>query len=338
MARSIWGNHVLRECFATELGEPLAEDQLILQTAITQNVKSQKGKGAELHTKNVEELSLGFVRFLHIYYAFQRLVCSGAYLLTKNQSCLQSLLRAFAYGTSVSGTAWLLFTVFLHFNFFHYLYLLVYLFSPVIKCFSLQVNFLAWLLYLNHRGFAKKPRNWICAEEVGEDVVTANSSPSLSKTYQNKWGMFMLCEYLLTTWRQNFALCYFALDSFNSSPDFWPPPNNENPVFTEIFVKFGLSIASFRAIFEAWSGDCCVHGDVDLWFCLAEVQAAWRLFCNIPAERDVSLREKAAMQGSLCSRSRAHGGCRKVLWERHQLSGGCWAGSPSSRARVWVAV
>lgn len=55
-----------RGCFATELGELLDEDQIILQTAITQNVKSQKGKGAELPTKNVEELNLVFIT-THIY-------------------------------------------------------------------------------------------------------------------------------------------------------------------------------------------------------------------------------------------------------------------------------
>lgn len=105
MARSIWGNCMLGGCFATELRELLYEDQLILQTVITQNVKSQKVvKGAELRAKNVEELNLVFIRLLYINYAFQRLGCSGACLLTKNQNCLQSLLRASAYVASVSGT------------------------------------------------------------------------------------------------------------------------------------------------------------------------------------------------------------------------------------------
>lgn len=58
---------MLRGCFATEPGELLDEDQLILQTAITLNVKSQKGEGAELHTKNVEELNLLFIRLLYIH-------------------------------------------------------------------------------------------------------------------------------------------------------------------------------------------------------------------------------------------------------------------------------
>lgn len=71
---------MLRGCFAREMGELLEKDQLILQTANTQNVKSQKGKGVELHTKNMEELDLVFIRILHIYYTFQRLGCSGALL------------------------------------------------------------------------------------------------------------------------------------------------------------------------------------------------------------------------------------------------------------------
>lgn len=71
---------MLGGCFAREKGELLEEKQLILQTANTQNVKSQRGKGAEWHTKNMEELDLVFVRLLHIYYAFQRLGCSGALL------------------------------------------------------------------------------------------------------------------------------------------------------------------------------------------------------------------------------------------------------------------
>lgn len=60
-----------------------------------------------------------------------------------------------------------------------------------------------------------------------------------------------------------FAVCYFVLDSFNSSPDFCCPPISENPVFTEIWVKFGFAIANFRAILEVWSRDCYVQGDVD---------------------------------------------------------------------------
>lgn len=95
---------MLGGCFATELRELLYEDQLILQTVITQNVKSQKVKGAELHANNVEELNLVFIRLLYINYAFQRQGSTGSCLLTKNQSCLQSLLRASAYVTSVSGT------------------------------------------------------------------------------------------------------------------------------------------------------------------------------------------------------------------------------------------
>lgn len=93
---------MLRGCFAREMGELLEEKQLILQTANTQNVKSQRGKGAEWHTKNMEELDLVFVRLLHIL----RISKVGLFWsLTKNQSCLKSLLRASAYGTSVSGTA-----------------------------------------------------------------------------------------------------------------------------------------------------------------------------------------------------------------------------------------
>lgn len=160
--------------------------------------------------------------YIYILYAFQKLVCSGACLRTKNQSSLQSLLRASVYGTSVSGTDWLLFTVLSHFNFLHHFYFLVYCFflSHLIG-FFFQVNFLAWLLCkldyltnLHHRlwAFAKKPRSWICAEEAREaGVVTANTLPPLSvKHYQNEWGMFMLCEYLLRTWRTNFCCVVFC--------------------------------------------------------------------------------------------------------------------------------
>lgn len=73
----------------------------------------------------------------------------------------------------------------------------------------------------------------------------------------------MLWESLLEPEGEIFAVCYFILDSFNSSPDFCLPPNSENPVFIEICVKFGFSTANFRAIFDQWSRDCCVQVDVD---------------------------------------------------------------------------
>lgn len=63
---------------------------------ITQNVMSQKGKGAELHTKSMEELDLVFIRLLHIYYTFQRLGCSGALLKIRVvfSPCWEPLLMA----------------------------------------------------------------------------------------------------------------------------------------------------------------------------------------------------------------------------------------------------
>ena len=63
----------------------------------------------------------------------------------------------------------------------------------------------------------------------------------------------MLWESLLETEGEIFAVHCLVLDSFNSSLDFCPLPNSENPVFAEkIRVKFGFSIANFRAIFEVW--------------------------------------------------------------------------------------
>lgn len=56
---------MLRRCFATELGELLDEDQLILQTAITQNVKTQK-RGVECRVayKECGRIQLGLHKTL----------------------------------------------------------------------------------------------------------------------------------------------------------------------------------------------------------------------------------------------------------------------------------
>lgn len=142
-----------------------------------------------------------------------------------------------------------------------------------------------------------------------------------------------------------FAVCYFVLDNFNSSPnsspDFWPPPKSESPVFTEFCVKFGFSIACFRAIFEVWSRDCCVHGDVDHGGIICDsvlLRSKQPEDCSaifLQSERNIAecpWGKKPLSKVTCAPAHQLHGGCRKALWERHQPSGGCWAGSASSRA------
>lgn len=135
-----------------------------VNTPDCQHPKCQESKreGCRVAYKEYGRTWLGLRKTLAYILSISKVGLSWS--LTKNQSCFKSLLRASAYGTSVSGTAWLLFTVLSCFNFFHHLYLLVYLFTPDIWFFFFQVHFLAWLLYLHHRAFAKKPRNWICAK------------------------------------------------------------------------------------------------------------------------------------------------------------------------------
>lgn len=131
-----------------------------------------------------------------------------------------------------------------------------------------------------------------------------------------------------------FTVCYFTLDNCNS-PDFSPSPNSENLVFTEICIKFGFSIANFRAIFEVWRRDCCVQGDVDEGIVICD---SVRLRFKQPEDCSaIFLLSETCHWGNKTTTAPAHhlhGGCRKVLWERHQLSGGCWTPSPSSRARM----
>lgn len=185
MARSIWGNHVLRGCFATELGELLDEDQLILQTAITLNVKSQKGEGAELHTKNVEELNLLFIRLLYIHITHFKnwAVLESVYLLKIRvvfSLCWDPLLMAHQCLELI-----VCFLLCSHALISSIIFICLCTYFPRSSDFFFpQVHFLARLFYLYHRlwDFVKKPRSWICAEEIGEeDVVTASTSLPLSK-------------------------------------------------------------------------------------------------------------------------------------------------------------
>jgi len=93
-------------CIATELGEVLGDNQLILQTAVSQNVKIQKSKGCRAACDECGRAQLGLRQTLDKSYfgAFQKLDCPEAGLLTEDRRCLLSLLQAPAYGTSASGS------------------------------------------------------------------------------------------------------------------------------------------------------------------------------------------------------------------------------------------